>query len=738
MKKLKKMLFAGCGILFALVLFGCPQAANSNPDNGGGSGSEGSGGNGGGSGSGKSTSLIKFNISNASVLATTANKNHKRSARAADDEELDSLVAIVENEDGEDEVINVIEVAPELQDWCVPPKVVEVYKCPYPNAPNLAQGIYTVFDGWIEGWKYTDETDAPKASMLMYVYPDGEVFDVLNIDGEVNHYIQTYVKANDGNDYIKFDKSGNAFILADDGYNSVVYRFSPADKKVDKYDLGLKSDKKSVWIGNFEISNDGYYIFVRANEDTAEGTVSSVYAIEVNGKKKPVCLFKNDLGGGWVQTLTYNNTNNTLYFYNWAPQGEDIYDDAGVKKETLSYADKGTQAVGLYALERRSNDTFDAKDLKRFYKLPVWAFWNVAHQLLMEEKVVGKNDEGNDEKSWVAKEGVTDADYEKFIAWMKSFANCNADDVVFDLSFFDSDMIKNAKQINEESGAEEPYLHPANRRALAAKDEKGNYLKEVDALKYLLETPIYWNWDEENPDSEDCEDALGRSLMTCLNWTFWGWEENVRSAADVTNGKYAYFLEAFLHHKDGKTVIFDDYCNGWGEYTSNNSGGIAICNDDGVWNFVERGHSSDDGKKWINDYSIAYQLTDRKGNFVLNQPKGLDDKKFLIYSTSTDREDTDPWYKRPFTSTASGIAAISEDGATIYYYSNGNAKDLLASDPNKDNIKNIYSFTLSDDKLIYNAINKRSGYLMVSIDLETGEAKKLPLTVSVESMLSIK
>ena len=137
-------------------------------------------------------------------------------------------------------------------------------------------------------------------------------------------------------------------------------------------------------------------------------------------------------------------------------------------------------------------------------------------------------------------------------------------------------------------------------------------------------------------------------------------------------------------------------------------------------------------------YGIAYQLTDRKGNFVLNQPKGLDDKKFLIYSTSTEREDTDPWYKRPFTSTASGIAAISEDGATIYYYSNGNAKDLLASDPNKDNIKNIYSFTLSDDKLIYNAINKRSGYLMVSIDLETGEAKKLPLTVSVESMLSIK
>ncbi len=574
--------------------------------------------------------------------------------------------------------------------------------------------------------------------MLMYVDPDGEVTDVLNIDGEVNHYVQTYVKANDGNDYIKFDKLGNAFILADDGYNSVVYRFSPTDKKVDKFELGLKSDKTSVWIGNFEISNDGEYIFVRANEDTAEGTVSSVYAMSVKSGNKPVCLYKNDLGGGWVQTLTYNNTNNTLYFYNWAPQGEDMYDKKGVKTETLSYADKGSQAVGLYLLERRSDDSFHAEDLKKYYKLPAWVFWNVAKQLLMEEKVVGKNDEGNDEKSWVAKEGVTDADYEKFIAWMKSFANCNADDVVFDLTFFDSDVVKNAKKINEESGAEEPYLHPANRRALAAKDEEGNYLKEVDALKYLLETPIYWNWDEENPDSEDFEDDLGRSLMTCLNWTFWGWEENVRSAADVKKGKYSYFLEAFLHHKDGETQIFDDYCYGPGDYTSNNNGGISICNDEGVWNFVERGHSEKNDTVWVNDYSIAYQLTDRKGNFVLKQPDALKETNFYVFSTQTERLDTDPWYKRPFTSTATGIAAISEDGKTIYYYSNGVVTDLLENDENRSNIDSIYAFTLSESKLIYNAINKRRGNITVSIDLTAKTAKTLPLTESVESMLSLK
>ena len=39
----------------------------------------------------------------------------------------------------------------------------------------------------------------------MYTKPDGTVVDVLNIDGNVNHYIQTNIKADDGNDYIKFE-----------------------------------------------------------------------------------------------------------------------------------------------------------------------------------------------------------------------------------------------------------------------------------------------------------------------------------------------------------------------------------------------------------------------------------------------------------------------------------------------------------------------------------------------------
>ena len=709
--KIKKLFKVLAGLLVTTLFFSCNTPANSGNDDKGGSGDK---------NSDQTSNLIKFNFGDASVLATTGLQNKSRSARAADTEQYDSLVAITED----DEVVNVIEVSKELESWCVPNPVVEVYTCPYTSVDAECKGIYTVFDGSIQPgvWKYTDGSDAPGVSQLMYTKPDGTVVDVLNIDGNVNHYIQTYVKADDGNDYIKFDNKGNAFILADDGYNSVVYRYNPLNDSVTKYDTGLKSDKSSVWIGNFEITRDGSWIFLRVQRNEGENSgYSGVYAMEINSEKL-IKIFENDFNpdyntnpsGGWVRNLTYNSTNNTLYFYNFT---EKRYDKAG-----------------LYVLEARSDGSFNPDDLKVYYKIPVWAFWNLAKDTIMEEKVVGKEENGDDAKSWVAKEGVTDKDYEDFIAFLKTKTDYkgNPDDIVFDLSFFDSDMIKNAKQINEESGAEDPYLHPATRRALAAKDENGNYLKEVDALKYLLETPIYWNWDEENPDSEDVEDDLGRSLMTCLNWTFWGWEENVR---DKNSDRYGYFLEAFLHHKDGKTDIFN-YSSKHSDFTTIDDA-LALCNDDGTWVFTNV-YESEDDINWYRTRSNLFQLTDRKGNFMVSQPDGIKDKKFYYFGSDTKRKDTDPWYKMPFEITSTGLAAISEDGKTIYYYSNGTVKDLLESDPNKSSILSIYSFTLSKTKLIYNAVNTRFGYMMVSIDLQTGKATDLPLTIKVENMLSIK
>lgn len=643
--KIKKLFKVLAGLLVTSLFFSCNTPANSGNDDKGGSGDK---------NSDQTSNLIKFNFGDASVLATTGLQNKSRSARAEDTEQYDSLVAITED----DEVVNVIEVSKKLESWCVPKPVVEVYTCPYTSIEAECKGIYTVFESSVYPgeWKYTDGSDAPGVSQLMYTKPDGTVVDVLNIDGNVNHYIQTYIKADEGNDYIKFDNKGNAFILADDGYNSVVYRYNPLNDSVTKYDTNLKSDKNSVWIGNFEINRDGSWIFLRVQRSEGENSgYSGVYAMEINSSKV-IKIFENELNtdyntntsGGWVRNLTYNSTNNTLYFYNWT--------------------DKRYDKAGLYVLEARSDGSFNPDDLKVYYKIPDWVFWNLARDKIMEEKVVGKNENGDDEKSWVSKEGVTDQDYKDFIAFLKTKTDYkgNPDDIVFDLSFFDSDIVKNAKDNDGNKYIDETHL-----KYLAGKDNNGNYLKEVEALKYLLETPIYWNSDKDNPDSVDSADEFGKSLMTVLSWKFWKWEENVR---DKNSDRYGYFLEAFLHHKDGKTDIFN-YSSKHSDFTSID-GALALCNDDGTWVFTNV-YESEDNINWYRKRSNLFQLTDRKGNFMLSQPEGIKDKKFYYFDSDTKRKDTDPWYKMPFKITSTGLAAISEDGKTIYYYSNGTVKDLL-------------------------------------------------------------
>ena len=50
-----------------------------------------------------------------------------------------------------------------------------------------------------------------------------------------------------------------------------------------------------------------------------------------------------------------------------------------------------------------------------------------------------------------------------------------SDVAVFDLSFFKSDLIKNAKKLNEK-GEEEPFINPATLRRLYKEDENGEQL----------------------------------------------------------------------------------------------------------------------------------------------------------------------------------------------------------------------------------------------------------------------
>ena len=127
----------------------------------------------------KSTDLIKFNISDAKYLATQwvdapKGKEANANVRAAgSDAKKHSLIKITED-NKEEPVIEIMTTSKEntndkLASWCEPQPVREVYKCPYPNIPDKAKGVYTVFAGYVDWWKYKDETPAPNIGQIMYV-----------------------------------------------------------------------------------------------------------------------------------------------------------------------------------------------------------------------------------------------------------------------------------------------------------------------------------------------------------------------------------------------------------------------------------------------------------------------------------------------------------------------------------------------------------------------------------------
>ena len=167
--------------------------------------------------------------------------------------------------------------------------------------------------------------------------------------------------------------------------------------------------------------------------------------------------------------------------------------------------------------------------------------------------------------------------------------------------------------------------------------------------------------------------------------------------------------------------------------------GIILANDEGVWGYKDYWDENEKN----NTFAQIFNLTDSNGNFTLTEPGKLSELNMkengfkAAQDFSVTRDPTDPWYKKPFATNTKGFAAISKDQKTIYYHSNGITKDLLENDNNKSSIGTIYSFSLDDKKLVYNAAKKNGGCLMVSIDLVSGTATKLPIDYELESMLSL-
>lgn len=712
----------------------------------------------------KSNELIKFNTKDAKYLATQWAK--KTNGRSAESEALDSLIALVpetdeagnpvtdENGDIKLEEVDVMEVPTEelkLEPWCVPQPVREVYTCTFPTAEPEARGVYTVFDCYIDWWKYTDGSDAPGLSMIMYISPEGEVYDVLNIGGKVKYFLTTWIKENDGEDYLQFDGKGNLFMLAHDDYedNFKIFRFNPGSKMVDTYQLQLGT-KDTVEIRNFAVTRDGEWVFLNV---MVNGVKNNVYAFQVNSRKTLKMYEynpeKEPEEPTWaVSSIGIDPKNNLVYWY------------------VDEYNDPLRLTSGLYVAEKLTAG-YSENAVTRHAAIGWWDFINV-----LETKVTGN----------ATTPKPDNPDYKGVIEYLMKAGGYDPNKYQFDLSYFKDKThlaIKNWDGVDDENDVN---IHDYS--TLYAEDDDGNVLTNEDALKYLT-TTLYSDvydttgfTDEENPDDPWFNRPLSRTKLTDFFCYYWcePYDEPVKNddgtykkdaegniekihikAGAGGYNKAGYVLpfsgngfyvqpvfpfEIFIHNKTNGESFGEDTMNTTYLHSAlaRNYNGIIISNDEGTWvmnDIWDDTIKNRDGSFGDNDHALIFKLTDKRGNFVCTQPDDIDKLTFKPrWSKKYEREANGVWYKKPFAANTTGFAALAKGGKTIYYHAGNTIVDLLENSSYYFNF--IYSFSLSEDTLICNGVTELGDTIMLSIDLVSRKVTKLPITKQVESMLAVQ
>lgn len=673
----------------------------------------------------KSTDLIKFNISNAGYLATqrengTSGREASARAAATTTKTTKTLIAVTKDNQIQEEPVIMLSTGIEvsetetktLKNDCELPPVLEVYKCPYPNVEEEAKGVYTVFKDKIDWWQYEDGSSAPHIGQIMYVKPDGTTKDILNFDNDVNRYICTYIKENNGEDYIQFDENGNIFILVHENSNNkhLIFRYNPVNDAITSYTVDIEGE---LLINNFKISRNGKWIFlnVMINRES-----NNVYALQVNSNAKPITMYEfdsktvenNDEVWG-VSSIGINPKTNDVYWY---------------VNEYTSY----TRAKsGLYVASMSTSGSYSKEDVKFYYGLDEWN-WNRA-----VEYFVTKDDK---------------KDYSGLLDYLKSFcrADRKTDEIEFSLlKFKDMTQAPICNPYNDEKIRDFSKLYK--------EDENGKVLKDEAALKYLFETKyvdvcpesLEWSWETAEADRNRSlwESSFKDFIHYYYNYSLLG-DDYFNFNPEVNWFTYCHFPFNFVMFKKGSDEAIEidsnylKYMEGL-DFAATCDKGIILANDEGVWVYKDYW----DGNEKNNTFAQIFNLTDSNGNFTLTEPGKLSELNMkengfkAAQDFSVTRDPTDPWYKKPFATNTKGFAAISKDQKTIYYHSNGITKDLLENDNNKSSIGTIYSFSLDDKKLVYNAAKKNGGCLMVSIDLVSGTATKLPIDYELESMLSL-
>lgn len=297
-------------------------------------------------------------------------------------------------------------------------------KCPYDNVPDEAKGVYLASEGNLKGYTI-----------------DGKYIDLhskfVQISGESNLYIfagdsSKYNYNLFKTDFVKFDKSGNAYVIYCSDYNQknngFIFKYNPVLNECSQFPI----KGNHCLPVDFAVSDDGQWLFVYYLDETVKdtGTVT-VSTIPVKNPDAAEIIFSGvraDINHRVIENLCFDSNTQRLYFYY---SGED-------------HEKNITTKPGLFFLTSESGE-YKKTNINKYSIIRAWAI----------ENLININ----------TKNGITD--YEPALQEIKAACDYHLkpEEIEFSLKIF-----KNS-EFSE----------------LYQEDENGNPLTEVEALKYIYE-----------------------------------------------------------------------------------------------------------------------------------------------------------------------------------------------------------------------------------------------------------
>lgn len=568
-------------------------------------------------------------------------------------------------------------------DEVVMPAVHETYQCRYQdNIDEVARGTYII---------YQNSSSDGKTSQMSYVYPDGTVFDIFNFDGLYwsngelsNRSIQRDMKAHHGDQYLQFDKRGNAYIavydwsdVCGDDSGRAIYKFNPATKKVTV--IGINNKAKNVFYNGFAVDDDGQNIFTGeiecdgGNFDLEDSDpkkyqgYTTVNSYRIVDGKAPVKteLYRSKVYENAVQVPVY--LNKKLYFY--------VNDYNNLRTDT-----------GLYIASEEADGSYKTAVV---YKNPT--------QYSIVDLFLKNNYEQNGNKF----------DYKAILDYF--FDNfCVAGEKEFRL-----DRLYATKEEYEENGKGALYTDK----------------KDVEALKYLLDDGTdnvitllndYSKWDADGDGSQD----IFHKFMSYI------WDQR-----EDNNNRFPF--EKLIFKKGTNETAFatpkEFYSTTLG--CMNINGTKLIASEDGIFFINEYNESAQ-----AYEYLELFQICDKDGKFIGEMPYSLDPKVLKIHPNHNKNtlplvyNDTTTWYKSPIQATEKGIVMMSKDKKTLYYYYNGVAQNILINDSSYGAIDEILTFDATSSSVFYNA-KAGSKYFTKKINLADFTVAEVKLDEQVGSIM---